>query len=372
MKAAVAITVIIMLSMIPKSGAEVMFQHPDNAFNQKIIDNPAISDISDEVVNFLATNQAGESGFVIGVAGWTYPIYYADDSTPVYDVSFTEDYSETITGMTMPIPDGAVPDPQDDGHLVVIDSTYEYDLWQAKKVGDAWQASWGNKIRLDSNGIFPNGLSARGSGFAATQGLVWPDEITAGKIEHALYFSIDDKFVKGGGPIAPATESDGESNEPLALPEGARLQLDPTIDLSALDLLPHEVTIARAMQEYGIILGDRGGGIQFSAARPNNYDWSAVFNEIDPNDGFAELFGGEISIKSFRLLEMGCQYQTPEVGQSPPAYKMYTQGEKGCGDPMGNDQTQDDQTYDEETPLVLSPFALIAAVVLRSRKRETR
>ncbi len=44
-------------------------------FNMKIIDNPKIDPNSENIINLLATNQAGEYGFVIGVEGWTYPYF---------------------------------------------------------------------------------------------------------------------------------------------------------------------------------------------------------------------------------------------------------------------------------------------------------
>ncbi|RMG42450.1 MAG: hypothetical protein D6732_00855 [Methanobacteriota archaeon] len=307
-------------------------------FNMKIIENPKIDPNSDQIINLLATNQAGESGFIIGVEGWTYPIYFPDANTPTYDVPLTEQYSDNDTLFNVPIPDGATPDPQDDGHLVIIDlqNRVEYDLWQARKVGDGWEASWGNSISLDSDGIYKYGFSARGSGFAASLGLVWPEEISNGAIEHALFFSIDDFAVKGGGPVRPATESDGVSDEQYALPEGGRIQLDPTLDLDSLGLTAAEKVIAKAMQEYGMILGDRGGGIQLYAARPNNYDWGTTFGDVDPVDGFAELFDGKISIKQFRVLQLGCQFESPiQPGQKLPEYRMYAQDDEvvnDCGD----------------------------------------
>jgi len=335
----------------------------------KIIEKPAIAENSAQVVDFLATNQAGEFGFIIGVAGWTYPIFYADESTPTYDITFTESYSEDNVLNGVPIPDNAVPDPQGDGHMVIIDKSAntEYDFWMAKRTGDGWTAGWGNKISLSGDGVYPHGLSARGSGFAASEGLVWPEEISAGRIEHALFFSIDDKYVKGGGPVSPASESDGVSTETFAIPEGARLQLDPSIDLSTLDLLPYELTIATAMQEFGIILGDRGGGIQFYAARPDNYDWSSVIDEIDQNEGFSELFNSEISIKDFRLLEMGCQYSTPEVGENLPEYHMYAQGEKGCdgGSSVQENSITDNKTVGRNDILFVLTTMFVSIIILR-------
>ena len=301
-----------------------------NPFTMKIPPNAAYEEDSDKYMEFFAQNVAGEHGFVIAVEGWTYPIFFADETTPRYDVRLTEDYADYDVLKDVPIPDHAEPDPQADGHLVIIDNStnIEYDFWEARKLSNGqWEASWGNFISLDSDGIYPYGLSARGSGFAATQGLVWPQEIMEGKIGHALFFSIDDPMVKAGGPIRPATESDGESTEPYALPEGARLQLNPSIDVSRLGLTRAEEIIARALQEYGMILGDRGGGISLYAARPENYDWGDTFGSLDPEEGYGFLFSEKISIKDFRVLKMGCQFQTISQGEPLPEYHLYLEGE---------------------------------------------
>ena len=42
---------------------------------------------------------------------------------------------------------------------------------------------------------------------------------------------------------------------------GTRIQLDPELDLDTLDLDDWERTIAVALQEYGMYLGDTAGGI---------------------------------------------------------------------------------------------------------------
>ncbi len=347
---------------------------PTAPFNQRIVDNPKIDPNSKQIIDLLATNQAGEFGFIIGVAGWTYPIYFSDANTPKYDVPLTEKYNENDTLYGVPIPNGAQPDPQDDGHLVVIDleNRIEYDMWQAKQVNGKWKASWGNKISLDSDGIYKYGYSARGSGFAASMGLVWPEEIQQGKINHALFFSLDDFLVKGGGPVRPASESDGGSTEQYALPEGGRIQLDPSIDVDSLALSPAEKVIAKAMQEYGMILGDNGGGIQLYAARPNNYDWGNTFGEVDELDGFAYLFNGEISIKDFRVLQLGCQFEAPiSPGQNLPSYHMYKEGEEVSEDcsNLGTPTSFIGDGGDDDLPIEFwTIFSTFVAIILIKRK----
>ena len=56
---------------------------------------------------------------------------------------------------------------------------------------------------------------------------------------------------------APAQRTDGRSSsDPLALPEGAHLRLDPHLDLARLNLPPLTRMIAQAAQRYGIIVRD--------------------------------------------------------------------------------------------------------------------
>lgn len=105
--------------------------------------------------------------------------------------------------------------------IIDMDRGCEYDFWQAKRgLFGGWQASWANTISIESNGIFPKGMSARGSGFVLPAGMIWPQELQKGVIEHALVFSYE--HTKEGGPVAPAIESDGTSTREDAIPEGAR------------------------------------------------------------------------------------------------------------------------------------------------------
>src|SRR3989338_2191484 len=117
--------------------------------------------------------------------------------------------------------------------MVILDleNRCEYDFWQARKVNGVWEASWGSGISLDGSGIQANGMSSRGSGFSSLAGLIWPDELKNG-ISHALIFAYP--YTKSGGPVYPAPDSDGEDTNAFALPEGARVRLDPNFDISKL------------------------------------------------------------------------------------------------------------------------------------------
>src|SRR4029077_19466364 len=67
-------------------------------------------------------------------------------------------------------------------------------------------------------------------------GLITFEDLEMGEINHALQIAIPN--VRAGVYSSPALRTDGATNDPLALPEGAHLRLDPDLDLEALNLPP--------------------------------------------------------------------------------------------------------------------------------------
>ncbi len=285
-------------------------------FNQKIPANPTLAPNSATLVKSLIRD-ANNSGMYIVVDKWTVPVYYADANTPRYNVTLTASwarwYATKMNGV--PIPNWAAPDPQDDGSMTVVDvsTNCQYDFWQAKKQNGQWSASWGNSLKSNEVGIFPKGLSARGSGFALLAGMIWPDELKNGKIEHALAFSYN--YTRSGGPVSPATESDGESLAADAIPEGARIQLDPALNLDNLNLTPYEKTIAKAMQEYGMILGDNSsGGISLYAVSPLSAQGDPYAGVLPPpHPTYGTVYLPNIPVNKFRVIKFGPQNPDPEI-----------------------------------------------------------
>ncbi len=266
-------------------------------FYRKIASHPDIDPASETMVKSLV-DQANEA-FVVAVKKWTVPVYYADASTTLREVKLTASWAPKKAMLDVPIPDFAEADPSDDGSMVVIDEENGciYDFWRMRYRNGRWKAAWGNALPLASDGIFPKGFSARGSGFELLQGLIWPQELLEGHIDHALIFSYD--HTRAGGPVAPATESDGTSSEDWAIPEGALVQLDPELNLDSLGLNSYERIIAKALQEYGMYCADDGGGLQLYAVNPicvknNPYeniwgDRTFVFLDKIPADRFRIL-----------------------------------------------------------------------------------
>ena len=245
------------------------FFSPDSPWNQPIPPGASIDPNSEVMIALLVEDARTGYPPVLALREWSYPVYVADEETPRHQVELTASWSPSSAVLDVPIPEGALPDPEDDGHMVIVDLTtgYEYDFWQASRRDDgSWEASWGNRIALDSDGFYPFGMGARGSGFAALGGLIWPEEFERGQIGHALFIAIP--HAAAGGPVWPATESDGTSKLTGAIPEGARLQLDPELDLDAFEMRPYERIVAEALQRYGASVGDVSGSVSVYAVNP--------------------------------------------------------------------------------------------------------
>jgi hypothetical protein len=152
-------------------------------------------------------------------------------------------------------------------------------------------------------------MGAKAGGFASLAGLVWPQELRSGKIDHALFFAYPS--TKSCGPVSPATAGDGSSEDSGAIPEGARVQLDPDLDLDSLHLAPYQRTIAEALQTYGMILGDTGGALGLYGVGRQSFEGDA-YEGLLPGGEFPEFSDlGEIPADRFRVLELPPQQPRP-------------------------------------------------------------
>ena len=273
------------------------FFHDSSFWNQPIGAAPAIDPTSRAMLEFLAEKDA--RGFWINLHKWTIPIYEVDASTPRrrihrryhagdqgsltrslpylhehHPMGHGRDFAADAQAGLIPVPATARPDPERDGHIALVDwdKGWIWDMWAVRIRPDGeWECNAGMKYRADGSGVFDraefaavhNGESihpygpARAAGVPILAGTIMHDEITAGRIAHKLSFATQcSAFQRFVSP--PACWTDG--GWPEGLPEGAVVQLDPSLDLGKLELSASAKVVARALQDYGAVNVDVCGG----------------------------------------------------------------------------------------------------------------
>lgn len=248
----------------PASGPAAPFS-PNSPFNTAIASDAVVDPNSEAVISALA----GE-GVHAGLVEFGIPIYESDDSTRRYVIKCAGPVSWgpcPLDGVSVPIPDQATPQSGSDGAMVIVDHGNDrvYEFWRAARSGDGWTTTWGSVSRLSGNGW---SSTATGAGASRLGGVIRVSELTAGIIPHALVLqssnTCSDVF------RFPAVKTDGNSTRSDCIPEGARLQLDPALEVTAMNsLTPAERAIAVAMQRYGAYVIDTGGAkLSMSFERP--------------------------------------------------------------------------------------------------------
>jgi hypothetical protein len=208
-----------------------------------------------------------EAGLADTPGDYGHPTYYSRPADPVFRLHCYEQSWGTceIEGHEIRIPDAARPAAGGDGHLTVVDqrSGWEYDLYKVRSKppgGGMLEFRWGGRTRIDGSGLGPDGTAA---GFANLAGLVRAGELAAGHVDHALFLTVDCDAGRYVYPADKSGRSCAELGEPTddAPPMGTRLQLAMSADqIDALPVPGWKKTILRTMAEYGMFVGDTGGG----------------------------------------------------------------------------------------------------------------
>jgi hypothetical protein len=110
---------------------------------------------------------------------------------------------------------------------------------------------------------------ATASSLPVIGGTILLSELKRGRIPHALALNVP--AARPGVFAWPAQRTDGNGRA-SALPEGAKLRLDPTLDVKALKLPRLTEMIAVAAQRHGLIVRDQTGhGLSLFLENPAAY-----------------------------------------------------------------------------------------------------
>jgi hypothetical protein len=258
----------------------------------------------------------------VNIDGYSIPLFWADASTPKVLVTcrtgghgFIGQNGANATAM-VPIPTGATPDPQSDHHLLIVDraANTEYGMWNAAFANGAWTCGLGALLDLGGSGVRPLAKDAnpwweahgpRACGLGLSAGLIRPEEIQAGRIDHALVVAYP--HVRAGMYVPPASTAQAANGvgaqKDRGIPCGGRIQLDPAIDVGALSVSPAGKAILRALQTYGAYVGDYSGAL--SLYGDNSPQARAYWTSI----GFGSYeLDGKFDLGSLRVIAIGTMY----------------------------------------------------------------
>lgn len=261
---------LLLLFLVAACGGPPYF--PLSEFWRYLPSQPVLDPDSAAYIADLGASHKG-GRFFINVSQYNVPI--ARGGAPV-DVTLTSPFSDGVL-RGVPIPDSAQPANGSDGHLVVLGGGVSYELYQARRTGSGWQATSAVRFDLGGDGVNRQRSGVRASSLSLLLGLLTYDEIRGGgPIEHALAFAFDTPNARFFTP--PAASSDGNrAGRPASLPMGARLQLDPALDVRSLGLSPVGVRIAEAMQRYGLICVDSSADSSlFAEALGEGRSWDGL------------------------------------------------------------------------------------------------
>ncbi|MEO5361005.1 MAG: hypothetical protein H7843_11260 [Nitrospirota bacterium] len=241
-------------------------------------------------------------------------------STKIFD---TWDKNRTgISDVAIPVTREMWGEATDDGHICIVDPvagrSWEMSVYKWRKDDDMPRSNTFNIWDLKGTGIGdPKGskrwflIGGRGSGFPLIAGLIRPEEIKHGEIRHAMVFTFPKNRKPDTGDaifISPAVRSDGAVKGVEYPIEGMRFQLDPALtekDFDSWGLNNEGKIVARALQKYGMYLGDNGGAmaVQVQLLAPdsdeNQKKWNGLFPgfykniEKIPTNQFRVVYTGE-------------------------------------------------------------------------------
>jgi hypothetical protein len=342
----------------------------DNPWNQNISNAP----VADNSAAIIAH---------IGASTRLTPNWGADDplngSNPLYGMPFNivhgngtgtvnviiDNYPGESDLQPVPIPASAVlegdyqngpnpngggyqPDQRGDSHLIVWDedNNISYELYGVTRPSDPtlfpnrdnvelphsdglWHAAQETVWNMNTDTFRTLGeTSADAAGLAILTGAARPDEGLPvsqggqGVIDHALRVTlpgrdINPQYIYPGSHMV--STSPGSDNLPL----GSRLRLadTPAIDTLINDMPPESQILARAMQQYGLIVADIGSAMYVSGASASvdasntiNFTWDLT--DIFASNGLEALNAGDFQVVNLRPMVTGLSMNQGPAGSS--------------------------------------------------------
>ncbi len=240
---------------------------------------PQASDSAQLVAAFNHQVQTYYGHVVINTTEWSAPVYTVPANAPTTAVvpqngtcprgeDVFQPFAQDVSAVPIPAEAQAAKGTDEDMVVWQPSSGHEWELWRAQQEGGQWTACWGGEFQdaYTSDGVLPEPLGVSAAGLSILAGQIHLEELQQGTIDHALEVTLPDTAASEW--VWPANRTDGTSDDAYSIPEGTRLRLKPSVNLSALHLNPAALEIATAVQRYGMIVADTAGAVALEAQDP--------------------------------------------------------------------------------------------------------
>jgi len=289
-----------------------------NAWNQDI-SSAAVDSNSTAIISSIGTGTSVHADFGAGTYSGIkigIPYVIVDATQSFVPITFTSYGAESDPG-PMPVPaSGPIEgDPMPgtgDRHVLVLskDNCFLYELYGAYPGSNgAWSAAsaavWDMTATTQRPYLW---TSADAAGLPVFPGLARYDEVAAGKISHALRFTVSQTRAAF---VAPASHWASSSTSTSLPPMGTRLRLKSSFDISSYSAANQ--VILKALKQYGMILADNGSSIYISGAPDDRWD----------NTDLSKL--GALKGSDFEVVQMGNIYTSSNIpAGSPPTISSFS------------------------------------------------
>ncbi len=268
----------------------------DNAWNQNIANAPVAAN-STAIINHIIAVQKSD--------GNTHPDFGQDSrsSNVLYGIPYNVVHGNSTARIHVvidaypgesdlqnaPVPANAViegdfqngPMPglgnRGDSHMIIFDEDNDvaYEFYHASRPSEnsdgQWHADQETVWNMKTDQFRTLGFtSADAAGLSILAGLIRPDEGLPvsqggqGVINHAIRFTLQNSIILDQYIYPASHEANSNTNPAIDPPMGTRFRLKSSVDISTLN--PESQIVARAMQQYGLILADSGSNFYFSGA----------------------------------------------------------------------------------------------------------
>lgn len=291
-------------SATPTAGQRGVYPQfaPGNVFDVDVSDEP-VDPNSAAMIQGLVGQITPHYGGIAALNAREYNpvLYVVDETTPRVTLTFDDcqDKGYTPDGLfdgpkyfvDVPVPTDAQVAKGDDSTITLWSPATDqlWEFWVMNRLpSGGWSACWGGRIdQVSANpGYFPSPYGVSASGLVTVGSMITLAEARARRIDHAMALALIAP-ARWDRWRYPAQRSDGTDSSPDAIPQGARLRLDPSIDVATLGLTPLGEAIARAAQKYGFIVVDTAAAVAVMAesglpdrARTGSDPWTPILSGV--------------------------------------------------------------------------------------------